>query len=91
MGFDPIMGAGLAFRDLLSQLKAERERRGWTLADVAARTSINAPYLSRLENGKDVNPTIHTLARLADGLGVKILLIAEALEASGEDGPPPGT
>jgi transcriptional regulator with XRE-family HTH domain len=33
-------------------IRSEREKKGWTLAEVSKRTGIAAPDLSRLEQGK---------------------------------------
>jgi DNA-binding phage protein len=67
--------------DALKLLKAERERMGLSLAEVAERTGMERPNLSRLENEAEANPTISTLTRYAEALG-KRLFIALA------DGPP---
>lgn len=41
----------------MNELRHERERRGWTLDDVATRTRIPRPYLEALEDGNhDVLP-----------------------------------
>ena len=41
----------------MNELRHERERRGWSLDDVAARTRIPRPYLEALEDGNhDVLP-----------------------------------
>lgn len=41
----------------MNELRHERERRGWTLDDVASRTRIPRPYLEALEDGNhDVLP-----------------------------------
>ena len=56
-----------------SLLRGEREARGWTLGDLAARSGIAAPNLSRLERGlADVR--LSTLRRAANALGVDITL-----------------
>jgi transcriptional regulator with XRE-family HTH domain len=56
-----------------SVVRREREGRGWTLAELAARTAIPEPNLSRLERGlADVR--LSTLQRVADALGAEITL-----------------
>ena len=45
-------------------LRRERERTGLTLAEVTQRSGIDAPALSRLENGQNPNPTLATLRAL---------------------------
>src|SRR5689334_15381971 len=49
--------------DAVKLLKAERERMGLSLADVADRTGIERSNLSRLENEAEANPTVATLSR----------------------------
>jgi ribosome-binding protein aMBF1 (putative translation factor) len=63
------MGDLVAFRRLIMSLRQERERLGLSLADVAARAGIDKGALSRLENGRQLNPTVNTLARYARALG----------------------
>jgi hypothetical protein len=53
-------------------LRLARERAGLSLADVTLRSGIDAPALSRLENGLNPNPTLATLARYAQALGKRI-------------------
>ncbi len=54
-----------------ARVRQEREGRGWSLAELARRTGIQPPNLSRLENGKHV-PSLDTLQRVADALGVRV-------------------
>jgi len=63
------MGDLVAFRRFVMSLRRERERLGLSLADVAERARIDKAALSRLENGQQLNPTVHTLARYARALG----------------------
>jgi ribosome-binding protein aMBF1 (putative translation factor) len=58
-----------ALRDALAALKAERERSGSSLADVAARSRLDRAMVHRLESGKIVNPTVATLRAYAAALG----------------------
>lgn len=55
-------------------LKAEREARGWSLADLEARTGIDRATLSRFETGVCGNPTIATLNRYASALGKQVVI-----------------
>jgi ribosome-binding protein aMBF1 (putative translation factor) len=57
---------------LLAQFKAVRESQGLTLAEVSQRMGIDAPALSRLETGKMLNPTLATLHKWAEALGLKL-------------------
>ena len=49
---------------LATRLARLRADRGWSLADLAARTAISRSTLSRLERG-DISPTATVLGRLA--------------------------
>ena len=66
------MGELLQIHQLAFQLKQERERQQLTLADLASRTGIDQGALSRLENGRNANPTLDTLRRVAAALGKAI-------------------
>jgi len=48
-----------------------RRERGFTLADVAARTGLNVGYLSQVENDK-ASPSLETLGALGEALGVPV-------------------
>jgi hypothetical protein len=50
-------------------LREERKRQGLTLRVLSKRTGIDEPALSRLETGKNINPTQETLDRIAYALG----------------------
>ena len=52
-------------QEVLVALKKKRRAQGLTLDDVAEVSHIDKAYLSRLENGKIINPTFETLYRYA--------------------------
>jgi quercetin dioxygenase-like cupin family protein/DNA-binding Xre family transcriptional regulator len=54
-----------------SVLKKKRCERGLTLQQLAAKTSLTAAYISKLENEK-VSPSIQTLKNLSDALDVNM-------------------
>jgi len=58
----------LAIRRIGSMFKREREQKGMTLAELSAKTGMDQATLSRLENGKNLNPTLDTLFRVAAAL-----------------------
>jgi transcriptional regulator with XRE-family HTH domain len=58
-------GAHVALRRLMRALRAERERQGQSLANIAARSGLEKAALSRLETGRQINPTWNTLWRYA--------------------------
>lgn len=64
-------------REVVTLLKAERERRGLSLADMLQRTGLSREALSRLENHRSPNPTVHTLARYAAAVGLELHLAAK--------------
>ena len=65
--------------NILAALAKARRERGATLSEVARRSGIDVAALSRLEAGKNPNPTFETLSRFADALGLRLeLLLVEA-------------
>jgi transcriptional regulator with XRE-family HTH domain len=50
------------------RVRARRQRRGWTLRDLADHTGLSVPYLSDIERGNVINPTLDTLTTLAAAL-----------------------
>ena len=60
------------FQQLIATLRAERERQGLSLTDVAERTGIDRAAIHKLEIGLNKNPTCATLARYAEALGARI-------------------
>jgi ribosome-binding protein aMBF1 (putative translation factor) len=60
--------------DLGRALKAERERQELSLSDVSERCGVEKAAISRLENGLNANPTLDTIRRCADALGMAITL-----------------
>jgi DNA-binding XRE family transcriptional regulator len=68
---------------LLEQLKAARQAKGLSLADLTERTGMDRSALSKLETGQRPNPTIETLVRYAEAVGKRLVLTLA--EASGCD------
>lgn len=71
-------GELMALLSTLATLKQERERKGLSLADVSERSGLDKAMLSRLENGKILNPTVATLWRYADAVQMTLKLSAES-------------
>lgn len=67
-------GAYFAVKVLIHELKKERQAAGLTLAAVAKRTGMDQATLSRLENGRQPNPTVDTLWRYAQAVGRELVL-----------------
>jgi ribosome-binding protein aMBF1 (putative translation factor) len=59
-------------RRVMAELKAEREQQGLTLAQLAERSGIDKGAISKLETGRQANPTMDTLSRIAAGLGIRV-------------------
>lgn len=65
------MGEYLSIRQAVFALKKAREAAGLSLADVAERCAIDKAALSRIESGQHINPTVSTLCRYAQALGLR--------------------
>jgi predicted transcriptional regulator len=61
-------------QDLLEQLKAAREAKGLSLADLTELTGMDRPALSKLETGQRANPTMETLVRYAEAVGKRLVV-----------------
>lgn len=59
--------------EIISAIKAHRKSLGITLAELSEQTDIRATTICDIENGKR-NPSITTLLRLTDALGLTITL-----------------
>jgi transcriptional regulator with XRE-family HTH domain len=55
------------------QLRAQRTAAGRTVASVAEDAGLSVPYIANLENGRG-NPTVTALTRLAEALGLQLVL-----------------
>jgi DNA-binding phage protein len=58
----------------LIELREARQARGLSLSEIARRSGIDLASLSRLEGGKNSNPTFETLSRYAEALGLRLKL-----------------
>jgi DNA-binding phage protein len=56
----------------LSALQNARQSRGRSLTEIARESGIDLASLSRLEAGKNPNPTFETLSRYAAALGLRL-------------------
>jgi ribosome-binding protein aMBF1 (putative translation factor) len=79
---DAVMTMGMYFdiQTALQALKRERERSGLSIGDVAGRSGLDRAVVSRLENGKQDNPTVATLMRYAAAVGKRFLWCYEDLD-----------
>ena len=70
------------------QLRARRTAAGRTVASVAADAGLSVPYIANLENGRG-NPTTAALTRLAEALGMRLVVTLVPGEESQQPGRPP--
>lgn len=63
-----------ALDEAMALLREERARQGLSLADVQERTGIARSQLSQLENAEAPNPTIATVCRVAEALGMSVAI-----------------
>jgi DNA-binding phage protein len=61
-------------QELLAQLKAARESKRMSLADVTEQTGMDRSALSKLETGQRANPTVDTLVRYAEAVGKRLVV-----------------
>src|SRR2546423_1295570 len=61
-------------RGLLCQLRAKREQKGFSLADLRQLTGMDRSAIAKLENGQRANPTVATLSRYARALGKRLVI-----------------
>jgi transcriptional regulator with XRE-family HTH domain len=69
------------------QLRARRTAAGRTVASVAADAGLSVPYIANLENGRG-NPTTAALTRLAEALGLRLVITLEPGEEGQQAGAP---
>lgn len=73
---------GIKAFNLGGKIRELRQRKRYTLQDVAARTGLSKPFLSQIENNR-VIPPVATLLRLATALEVGMAYFFQ--EETGED------
>jgi DNA-binding XRE family transcriptional regulator len=73
------LGELLQLHQVVAMLKNERKRQHLTLAEVAERADIDQAALSRLENGRNINPTLDTIYRIASALGKTVNCLLQDL------------
>jgi DNA-binding XRE family transcriptional regulator len=76
----------IELRTLMVRLREVRERMGLSLTDLSERTGLTRAAISRLENGWNLNPTLETLYRYSEAIGVNLKLTAEESGEPGTDG-----
>ena len=73
------MGMYFDVQQALQALKQTRKRDGLSIGDVAERSGLDRAVVSRLENGKQDNPTVATLMRYAAAVGKRFVWSCEDL------------
>jgi len=68
---EDVVGDGLAQR-----IRAEREVRRWSLADLAGRAGVSKAMLSKIERA-EASPTAATLSRIATAYGLTLAALFE--------------
>lgn len=68
---------------IAARIKAEREARGWSLADVAERSGVSRAMISKVERGES-SPTAVLLGRLSGAFGLTMSTLLA--RAEGETG-----
>lgn len=58
-------------------LKHERNNQNLTMSDLAKKTNIAQAYISQLESGSRLTPTIRILRDIADGLDISLIYILD--------------
>jgi transcriptional regulator with XRE-family HTH domain len=64
---------------LARNLREERESRGWTLADLAARSGVSRAMISKIERG-EASPTAALLGRLSAAFGLTLSRLFARIE-----------
>lgn len=60
---------------ILKQIKNIRKQKGISLKEISSKAKISYTYLSMLESGKKLNPSLNVLTKIAKALNVKITFI----------------
>jgi transcriptional regulator with XRE-family HTH domain len=68
---------------LAERLRQERESRGWTLADIAARSGVSRAMISKIERN-EASPTAALLGRLSAAFGLTMSQLFARVEGAPE-------
>jgi transcriptional regulator with XRE-family HTH domain len=80
-------GVYFAVKVIVHELKQAREAAGLSLAALSKRTGMDKASLSRLENGRQPNPTVDTLWRYASAVGKRLILThTDAAKTTSDNG-----
>ena len=66
------LGDHLDFAVFLATARKAREAKGLSVTEVAERMGVDHSAVSRLESGKQANPTVNTLMRYVAAIGLRV-------------------
>ena len=64
---------------IAGRIRAERETRGWSLADLAGRSGVSRAMISKIERG-EASPTAALLGRLSGAFGLTLTTLLSRAE-----------
>jgi transcriptional regulator with XRE-family HTH domain len=76
-------GATKLGQRLGKRIRSIRQRKGWSLEELAERAGMHVTYLSSIERGHR-NPTLNVTASLARGLAVSLSELVAGVEKGSE-------
>jgi transcriptional regulator with XRE-family HTH domain len=65
-------GDHLDFAVFMATARKAREGRGLTVSGVAERMGVDHAAVSRLESGRQANPTVNTVMRYVEAIGLRV-------------------
>jgi transcriptional regulator with XRE-family HTH domain len=74
---------------LAETVRAERERRGWSIAALAERSGVSKAMISKVERA-EASPTAALLGRLSGALGMTMSQLLSAAESATDGAPATG-
>lgn len=72
-------------RHLAARLRAEREARGWSIADLATHSGVSRAMISKVERA-EASPTAALLGRLSGAFGLTLSTLLARAEGDGTGG-----
>ncbi len=66
------LGDHLDFAVFVASARKAREDRGLSVSEVAERMGVDHAAVSRLESGKQANPTVNTVMRYVEAIGLRV-------------------
>src|ERR1700691_830173 len=82
---DAMQDVSTASDPLAARLRLEREARGWSIGDLAARSGVSRAMISKVERN-EASPTAVLLGRLSSAFGLTLstLLARSEADATGD-------